>query len=88
MAQLNTLVSKYLFRGSQLYVCAHTCTCMFFRLLKHPNIVTLLGYATAANEIVIIMNYIRGKNLDELIFGKEGVVRKVSSLCLKTNEWR
>jgi len=46
--------------------------------LKHPNIVSLLGVAASAEEIVLILNFISGNNLDMLIFGKE---RLLSTVC-------
>ena len=39
--------------------------------LKHPNIILLLGYTKSADEIILIMNYIDGDNLDRMIFGKK-----------------
>ncbi len=51
--------------------------CVNSRLVDHPNIVRLLGYAVSAKEIVIIMNFVSGKNLDVLIFGKKKIVANV-----------
>jgi len=48
------------------------------RLLKHPNIVSLLGVAASAEEIVLILHFISGNNIDMLIFGKE---RLLSTVC-------
>ena len=39
----------------------HLCL-LTIRLLKHPNIVRLLGYSASEKDIVIIMNYIEGKS--------------------------
>ena len=41
-----------------------------FRLLNHPNIVSLLGYVVYGKDFVIIMNFVEGKNLHEL-FGRQ-----------------
>lgn len=48
------------------------------RLLKHPNIVSLLGVTASAEEIVLILNFISGNNLDMLIFGK---AKLLSTVC-------
>ena len=48
------------------------------RTLKHPNIISLLGYAQNQERIVLIMNYVQGSNLHQLIFGKESQLSKVS----------
>ena len=39
--------------------------------MDHPNIVKFYGYATISDEIVIVMSYINGSNLDTLLFGNE-----------------
>lgn len=41
---------------------------------------SFLGYSTGKKEIVLIMSYVPGSNLDVLIFGKDKVVGKVGSL--------
>ena len=46
-------------------------------LLKHPNIVSLLGLSASAEEIVLIMNFVTGSNLYILIFGKDKILSKV-----------
>lgn len=42
---------------------------VIYSQLKHPNIVSLLGYTKSVDEIILIMNYIDGDNLDRMIFG-------------------
>lgn len=54
-----------------------TLHALCFRLLKHPNIVNLFGYAVGVHEVVIIMSYIQGRYLDELLFGKDKTLSKV-----------
>ena len=46
-------------------------------MMKHPNIVSLLGYSVSSEAIVLIMNYVPGKNLDVLIFGKDRIIAMV-----------
>ena len=55
-----------------------TCCHHYYRLLKHPNIVSLLGFALSSDEIILIMNFVPEKNLDLLIFGKAKKMNKVS----------
>ena len=38
---------------------------------------SLLGYTHTKNELMLIMNYVDGCNLDSLIFGCDQVVGKV-----------
>ena len=40
----------------------------YFRLLKHPNIISLVGYTAFNDELIIIMNFINGKILHHMIF--------------------
>ena len=54
-------------------------------MLKHPNIVTLFGYGMSEMEIVLVMEYIDGKNLHELIFSKEKIISRVGYLTNKIN---
>lgn len=42
----------------------------YFRLLKHPNIISLVGYTVFNDELIIIMNLINGKTLHHMIFDK------------------
>lgn len=37
----------------------------------------LFGYAVGVQEIVLVMTYIQGKNLDDLLFGKDKILSKV-----------
>lgn len=55
-------------------VCHSLCLSLC-RLLKHPNIVSLLGYTVSSSEVMLIMNFIEGKNLDSLIFGRPYLIR-------------
>lgn len=41
---------------------------VIYSQLKHPNIVSLLGYTKSADEIILVMNYIDGDSLDRMIF--------------------
>lgn len=45
------------------------------RLLEHPNLVSLLGYTATVNQMVLIMNFINGKNLHVILFGKKFLTR-------------
>ena len=54
-------------------------------MLKHPNVVTLFGYGMSEMEIVLVMEYIDGKNLHELIFSKEKIISRVGYLTNKIN---
>ena len=51
------------------------------RQLKHPNIVSLMGYTKNDDEIILIMNYVDGNNLDRLLFDKREK-REVCTLCV------
>ena len=44
--------------------------CTNYRNLKHPNIVQLHGYAISGDELVLVMNYVDGYNLEKILFGK------------------
>ena len=55
------------------------------RKLKHLNIVTFLNYAMSEMEIVLVIEYIDRKNLHELIFNKDKVISRVSSVTNKMN---
>ena len=50
-----------------------------YRMLKHPNIVAFIGYATSETELVLVMEFIEGTNLHQLIFGKQKVITRVSN---------
>lgn len=50
------------------------------RLLRHSNIISLLGHTVTKNELIIVTNYVIGKNLDELLFGCGKILSKVSIL--------
>ena len=39
------------------------------RNLRHPNIVTMVAYAVVDASLYIVMEYVDGPNLDEVIFG-------------------
>ena len=39
--------------------------------LEHPNIVSLFGYIMAEDEVILIMNFVDGSNLDRMLFGKK-----------------
>lgn len=42
----------------------------FYRNLKHPNIINLIGYAVTDEQVVIVTNFINGNNLDKILFKK------------------
>lgn len=46
----------------------------YCRGLKHPNIINLLGFSRSLNEFVLITNFVKGKNLDQLVFSKCGAI--------------
>ena len=35
----------------------------------HPNIISLLGYTVTEDEVILIMNFVDGSNLDQMLFG-------------------
>jgi serine/threonine protein kinase len=41
----------------------------YCRNLSHPNIISLLAYVVSKEEIVLITNYVKGCNLDRILFG-------------------
>lgn len=41
------------------------------RKLSHPNIISFLAYAVSDEDIVLVTNYVSGKNLEKLLFGKK-----------------
>ena len=68
-------------RSKYNYINAMTA-CNFtskYRMLKHPNIVAFIGYATSETELVLVMEFIEGTNLHQLIFGKQKVITRVSN---------
>lgn len=40
------------------------------RDLNHPNIITLFAYCITREEVVLVMNYVNGSNLDKLLFSR------------------
>lgn len=44
-----------------------------YRKLNHPNIISLLGYSFSEEELILITNYVKGSNLDTMLFGKKAV---------------
>lgn len=54
----------------RLEVCQLKAEKLFYRKLQHPNIITLLGYSFSDDEIILITNYVKGCNLDKMLFGK------------------
>ena len=45
-------------------------SCNVCRNLKHPHIVSLLAYCVNNENLILVMNYVDGSNLDTLIFSK------------------
>lgn len=43
---------------------------LYSRELNHPNIVSLLEHCVTNDEIVLVMNFINGSNLDRILFSK------------------
>ena len=37
---------------------------------KHPSVVSLFGVAHTSDEVVLVINFVKGSALDKLIFGK------------------
>ncbi|XP_065890569.1 uncharacterized protein [Dysidea avara] len=66
--------------GEDTCTIANSAEIKALKLLKHPNIVSLLGYSTAEREIVIIMEFINGKNLHTMIFGKDKIISRTSNM--------
>ena len=56
-------------RGETLALSIHFV--MYFRNLKHPNIVELIAYAMSEEEIVLVTNFDDGSNLDNILFQKK-----------------
>ncbi len=52
------------------------------RLIHHPNLVSLFGYTMSNTELMLIMNFVDGENLDSLIFGRAQVISKAYTQCL------
>lgn len=48
-----------------------SCFVAYHRQLNHPNIIPLLGYAKIEEEVILIMKYVDGQNLDHFLFGKK-----------------
>lgn len=46
-------------------------------MLKHPNIVKFIGYASSQTELVLVMEFLYGTNLHHLIFGPQKVITMV-----------
>ena len=51
-------------------------------MLKHPNIVAFIGYAASATELVLIVEFIEGTNLHQLIFGPQKIITRVKQLMI------
>ena len=69
----STLLRRLLFLCRSLYLIvtfirpvSYTC-----RKLRHPNIITLMAYSINEHELHIVTNFVEGKTLDKLIFGKD-----------------
>jgi len=43
----------------------------FVRKLRHPNLLLLMGYLRKQDTLLIITPFVRGSNLEQLIFSKE-----------------
>ncbi len=46
---------------------------------------SLLGYTLTKKELMLIVNFVDGDNLDFLIFGKEKVISKVAIIIISLN---
>ena len=68
--------------------CAHDMLLMLWShfiihsQLNHPNIISLLGYTKSDQEIILIMNYVDGNNLDRMIFGSKDKREVCTMLCM------
>jgi len=51
-------------------------------MIKHPNIVTFIGYAASEAELVLIMEFIDSTNLHHLIFGPQKIITRVRQLTI------
>ena len=45
----------------------------FLRKLNHSHIITLLAFSLTHEELILVTNYVDGKNLDTVIFSKDYV---------------
>ena len=62
------------------YMCS--VLCHVHRMLKHPNIVLFIGYASSETELVLIMEFIDGTNFHHLIFGPQRIITRVRQLMI------
>lgn len=42
-----------------------------YRDLAHPNIVRLLAYSMSEAEVVLVMNFVKGTDLERVLFSKK-----------------
>ena len=40
---------------------------------KAPNIISLMGYSFSEDGIILVTNFVKGCNLDKLLFGKQAI---------------
>ena len=62
----------------------HIYIYIYCRMLKHPNIVSFIGYASSESELVLVMEFIDGTNLHHLIFGSQRIITRVRELLIPT----
>ena len=58
--------------------------CMLYLELRHPNIVPLIGVSFEVGSILLIMKYIEGKSLHNILF-IECLEVSVVNVCLKSS---
>ena len=49
-----------------------------FSSLSHPNIVSLYGFVQNEDEVVIVTNFVEGRSLHAMLFGKNKTTVRIS----------
>lgn len=59
----------------------------FFRKLRHPNIITLMGVCYNVSQLLLVTNYINGRNLEQIIFSDSWNVSKTCMACTPNKQF-